>query len=364
MSITVQNYIVYLILLIIWITAAFATRSRGREQTSSLLIGLLATTFYGVLIGLRDRSAGNDTIVYVRTYDWLPSLSGSFHVGQDLFGNAEPLFWPSMYLFKIVGLDAEGWIFVLSLLTISFAFLAYRIIAKNWILAAGFLIVLCGSYYLLFVGNIIRQVLVVPFVILALHLIDTQRLKQGLILAAVASMFHFSGAFAAIYPFINRMPLRFMRLTPILGLVLSFLVVRFIPELVSFLPASVISSKVELYFVRSASVFSESAITTMNFGYLFVIYLLICFSGIDTFASRVYILFFASVCLFLSINELPLRLYPYLFFVLPMVFHDLVIVQGDRSYRVISRGFVGGAVLVMPLLNYLSESFVFTLGWE
>lgn len=233
------------------------------EDIARILLLGSAFTFITVAAGLRSLSAGFDTPSYVRAYQALDGIESAQAVGEKTFGNSEILFWPVQAILKSAGVSPELWLVLIAVATFCAMVLSYRSLAKDSSLDGSIAVLVLCTYQTVMIGNAIRQMLALPFAVLACSAYSDKKIARAFGLLLFAIGMHWSALIFALCPvFMLRWSNSRMK-------VLSFLALTFVLSGVATGPLFIglfsfidpVQSKIDLY-TSSESHISAVYLTT------------------------------------------------------------------------------------------------------
>lgn len=228
----------------------FSIGARSKTSVVIILIGL-PVLLYGIyLAGLRPEDAGNDTPRYVRTFENLEGPSTARAVGTQYYGNTELLIWPAQSLLRPF-LSSRAWLVTNFVLVYILCYVYYSRAAKSISVSPAIFSFVFLTFFLVYSGNTMRQVLAIPIGALGFHLYRVGHRPRAIILIALAIGFHWSTIiFAAAPLFSSRIfKWRFSYIAiPAIALVFSALAPEIIGAIVRFVNISEFTDRFELYF--------------------------------------------------------------------------------------------------------------------
>lgn len=340
----------------------------GRLLLHTLLVlPIFALGFY--LVAMRPMDAGNDTARYLRTYSQLDGAISSVAVGARHFGNTEFLWWPLQSLLKHF-FSERGWLAANYVLVFGLIALYYRKATSPFRIAPEVFALVFLTFFLVYSGNVMRQVLAAPIGALGFHLALHRRFAGAAALIAASIGLHWSCIVFAAAPIMllrifDRNAVYFA--LPPLALAFSALSTTIIGDLVSALNIPGISQKFELYFLSDHESHVGVVWKTANFWICSVsslAFLFICRpSQYEDKSLHKYTLLFITLVLFgINTADFSERYIPLLLMVTPL--HAILIVEKLKLPNTIKNALVFGSSLALATLILLAESTQYTLGYS
>lgn len=296
-------FIVFAFALLIVMPVVAAKYRPGRSLWfGAHCLWIVACAFLAVVAGARGRTAGFDTAAYVATYESLQSLETAWATGAVVFGNTELLFWPLQYLFQSAGVGAELWVCIIVLLSFGLVTVCYRELSSQlgvpWVVVVFLLL----SYFLVYLGNAMRQMLAFPLGVLAVVQFYRGKYLRTLVLLVIGVGLHWSTMIFALAPLSSLVTSRwrFLCLT-LFCLAVGLLDIS--PVLQALPLISQVESKVEYYMVSESHI--SAVYKTANFWLCAAAQLILIVRFEDVRRSQA---FLACAVLFFSLMLLGLRL--------------------------------------------------------
>ena len=376
------NYILLYVLLVIDLILIKVSKNRYLAWSIKWFIFFIIIFNYTIAVGLRPIDSGNDTPRYVVAFLNISNLESAPTEGFQTFGSWEPLFWYLVFLLKLVSNNPQTFILILS--TIIFLihwFVISYILAKEFLKKYGTLTItlLFSTYYIVFTGNIIRQVLIVPLVFLSLWLAFYRKRLYSLIILILSFLVHISSLiFFPLLLFLlkNNFTNRFTKFKIIFALIVfSFIIAlinftlnnpNFITSVFYFLSDNLklyIYNKIELYKNNKFALSNISTIFQMKtflfslgISFLFFLISLVKPKKINLFQKflLVYSIFILGLLmLFYDMPQIADRLLPYYYFSLPF----LVVV----TLNVLKRFTYTLLLLVILFIFFIQNIFLWNL---
>ncbi|WP_434212110.1 EpsG family protein [[Pseudomonas] boreopolis] len=342
----------------------------GKGQTALLLFFVVLPIFiYGLyLVGFRPETAGNDTPRYVATYRNLSGFHNARDVGNSYYGNSELLLWPFQSLFKPF-LSVRGWLIANYCLVFFLVYVYYRRVGKSLHLASSIFALVFMTFFLVYAGNTMRQVLAIPIGALGFHLYRRGNVLAAILTLCVAIGFHWSATVLILAPIFSLGLFRRDKiyfLVPPLAALASTVLYDVIGTLVHVLNIAAFTDRFDLYFAEGHISHVGQVWKTTNFWICSLtsfVFLLVCRpSRYDDKSLHQFTLLFLTLMLFgMSNADFSERYMPYILLVVP--FQVAMIIDRLPIASFIKNAIFLGFFLILAVLVFSSQSSQRTLGY-
>jgi len=341
-----------------------------RHQVCLFLLVVIPIFVWGlVLAGFRPVDVGFDTPRYVETFLNLDGVFTARMVGESYYGNTEFLLWPFQSLLKPF-LSVRGWLVFNYCLVFFLVYLYYRGSAKALGFSSAIFALVFLTFFLVYAGNTMRQVLAIPIGALGFQLYRRGNFFGGLFAIFIAIGFHWSSIMFLAAPafslgFFKRD--RVYLLMPLLALFSSVFLMDLVGFVIALIDVPMLTDRFNLYFsegrvshvghVWEKANFWICSITALVFFY-------VCRPSrySDNVLHQYVVLFLSLVFFGITNADFSERYMPYILLVIPL----LVAMIADRiSIPAFAKNFIFlGFFLVLGALVFASGSSQQTLGYS
>jgi hypothetical protein len=331
-----------------------------------LIISLLFIEF---IIGLRPLNAGNDTPLYIATFNAIDNFLNAYHTGVAYFGSKEPGFWILSGLIKNVSNNPHIWLSLNILIPTIISASIYLKLSKQYhielwtILFFGLFL----TYEVVFMGGAMRQAFSIPLIAFYLFYLYNNSYIKALIFLSLATLFHFSSLLFLPIFIIFRYNLFHSQKTVFFLLIVSLLLginFTFIAEktihLVSIQP---LIDKYNLYILNhfEGELANRSIFSSLNmvFSFFLILITFISFNK-QNFFYTISIYFLLLFMLFIKFPVIEVRILSYYIFFYPFIIY--LILHKYIQYHYITIVFFSTIFYFLGLSTFLRESTQYTLG--
>lgn len=179
----------------------------GKSPAALMLIVLMASfSFFIYVVGFRSILAGFDTINYVIAFEALDSILHARGVGEDVFGNTEPLFWLFMAVIKKITNDVRVFLLVVSVISYILSFWAVYLITRKLNVEKYYLqtvifslVIMFSVYQIVYFGNQIRASLAIPLAVISICFYEVKN-RNYWIYFVLAVGIHYSAFIIVLFP--------------------------------------------------------------------------------------------------------------------------------------------------------------------
>lgn len=308
-------------------------------------------------IAFRGLDAGNDTPNYVNAYSQISSFLSSYIEGSSIFGSKEPLFWYwSGALKSFFHFSAQEWLVSNAMFSFILFYITYKSLGKELKIDIFIpFMLLFFTYFFVVYGNIMRQMIAVPFVFLAIVSFQNKNYIVFLVFSLFAVGFHVSAVVLFLYPIYEKIHLKYWIL-----LLLSTLFVIFgaiiIGKFLSVVDAGYLLEKWNLYTTSYVSPYGSMfqrptfILTLITLIFYIIIYRKENYSDVLFSAN----LFFIFILIATSFNSgIAERFIVYIYFLLPISLWKMILFIHEKYQQKLIQ-------LLVILLFYLQSIYIFS----
>jgi len=317
-------------------------------------------------ISLRGVSAGLDTPYYVEAYQGIHSFSSSYTDASSIFGSKEPLFWYYAGFSKsILHLTANQWIALTSIISYLLFYAVYKRMGNRLSINITVpFVLLFFTYFFVAYGNIMRQMIALPFLFLAILSFENKKYFLFITYSLFAIGFHISSMIIVFYPLYKRIQLRYSTL-----LLISMLIFFIGPKLIDLILTIIHNS----YLLEKWTLYSTSYISPYGPMYkrpTTMLTLLILIAYVVVFSKEHYSnllfsvnLFFSCILIATAFNPgISERFIVYIYFLLPITLWMLT-TKFQTDYQIfLSRLLIILFFYFQSIYIFSKEGVLFTLG--
>ncbi len=332
--------IIYLFAFIVFFILSFSLKVKERNFlfVSQIILCFFTFMFYIYLIGFRPPTAGNDTPRYVSAFNDINDFHSAPEIGYLDFGNREPGFWYLAAFIKFFSSDPQSFlifhaILVFILLAISYYFFLKRFNLQKFYCTAVSIVLL--TYFVVYTGNTLRQILIIPLVYLALLFFYERKYTIAIFILGISTTIHISA--------IAVLPLFLILLNSYLGFALIIISLIFIvslfqnPEiLIQFIGQF---SEIQTFLIEKIRIYTQNKFALENYQYIFQVknfwflffFFLVFLIGyyllrqvkfkeknFSNILLKISLYFFLILIVFYNYPQIGDRIFPFLFYLIPL----------------------------------------------
>lgn len=345
-------------------------RRNDKGRLNLLLFVVLPIFFYGLfLVGFRSENAGNDTPRYVATFMNLDGIATARTIGTQYYGNTELLLWPFQSLLQPI-FSVQGWLVANYCLVFFLAYIYYRGVTKSLGASSAIFALAFLTFFLVYTGNTMRQVLAIPIGALGFHLFRQGNFARAFLVLTIAIGFHWSAVMLLLAPIFSLNIFRRDRvyfLIPMVVLLLSTVMSEVMGILVSVANIAAFTDRYDLYFSDSHVSHIDYVWKTVNFWICAItsmLFLVLCRpSDYKSRSLHQYTVLFISLVFFgIQNSDFSERYMPYILLVLPL---QMAMLVGKLPAPVFVKNVVFlGYFLFLGIFVFFAKSSQLTLGYS
>ncbi|RMA93305.1 EpsG family protein [Hydrogenothermus marinus] len=295
-----------------------------------------------ILVALRPINAGNDTPRYIQTYEKITTITSAPLTGYEGFGSREIGFWYLLaFIKKFFSLSPENFLIFYTFLSFFITLICFYIVLKQFKLESYTplaLSYLFSTYYIVYFGNALRQILIIPLLLLSFYLFYKDKYILGFTIIFIASLFHFSAIWAITFIFVlkifNAEKIKYYGIAIILiAIIFIFqekLILNMIGYIIKHIPldiSSYIYKKINLYLTNKFALKDVSNILQIKnfiyFSFIYLIFMVIFNKDKESFVlfTKIFSTFVFITFLFLfNLPQIADRFLPYAFVSLSLIY--------------------------------------------